>query len=119
MPASDSQIQDRQSTLAGIMARLWWMFLGNILLAFSLLFIVQNGGRFFHVADWVFWIALASLVLIRYVDIRFLGGCTGTGEPTSVRHWTRYAAVLTLCSTAAWILAHVANSLFVAKAAQG
>ncbi len=119
MSASSAPIRDGQSTLAGITARLWWMFFGNVLLAFSLMFIVQNGGRFFQVADWVFWIALASLVLIRYVDIRFLGGCTGAGEPTTVRHWTRYAAVLIVCSTAVWILAHVLSPLFVTRAAQG
>jgi len=91
------------------------MFFGNLVLAFSIIFIVQNGGGFFQTADWVFWIALASLVLIRYVDIRFLDGCTGAGEPASLTHWIRYASVLTACSVALWVLAHVAGYLFVMR----
>lgn len=51
MNVRDSQISDRQSTLPGILARLWWMLLGNILLAFSIISIFQNRGSFFHAAD--------------------------------------------------------------------
>jgi hypothetical protein len=109
MYAPESQLTGRQSTLPGIMARLWWMFPGNIVLAFCAIFIFQNGGTFFQTADWVFWIALASLLLVRYADIRFLDGCTGTGEPASITHWVKYAAGLTACSTAVWVLAHVAG----------
>jgi hypothetical protein len=115
MAAPDSQIEGRQSTLPGITARLWWMFIGNLLLAFCIIFIVQKGGGFFHTADWVFWIGLASLVLVRYVDIRVLDGCTGTGEPASIRHWIRYAALLTACSTVLWVLAHVTGYLFAMR----
>ena len=118
MPAPDTKIGERQSTLSGVMARIWRMFFGNLLLAFSIIFIVQNGGRFFRAADWVFWIVLASLVLIRYVDIRFLGGFTGTGEPACITHWIRYAALLTALSIALWVLAQAAGCLFVTRAAQ-
>jgi hypothetical protein len=93
------------------------MFFGNLVLAFSVIFIVQNGGGFFQTADWVFWIVLASLVLIRYVDIRFLDGCTGAGEPATITHWIRYAALLVACSTAVWVLAHVAGYLFATRTA--
>jgi hypothetical protein len=100
------------------MARLWWMLLGNILLAFSIIFIFENRGSFFHAADGVFWITLASLVLIRYLDIRFLDGCTATGEHASITNWIRYVALLIACSTAVWVLAHVASYLLAARAAQ-
>jgi len=118
MSAPDSHIAGRQSTLPGIGARLWWMFFGNLVLAFCIIFIVQNGGGFLQTADWVFWIVLVSLVLIRYVDIRFLGGFTGTGEPACITHWIRYAALLTALSIALWVLAQAAGCLFVTRAAQ-
>jgi len=114
MPAPERQMGDEQSTLLGMGARLWWMFLGDVLLAFCAIFIFRNGGVFFQTADWVFWIVLATLVLIRYVDIRFLGGCTGTGEPASMTHWIRYSIILTLCATAVWVLAHLTGPLFAA-----
>ena len=51
---------------------------GNMFLAFSLIFILFNKGGFFHPADWVFWITVATLVAMRYVDIRFCDGQTAT-----------------------------------------
>lgn len=119
MSAHDSQVTDRQSSALGLLARLWWMFFGNVVVAFSILFIVQNQGGFFHAADWVFWITLASLVLIRYADIRFLDGCTVTGARASVTHWIRYAALLIACSTVVWTVAHLATYLLAARTAQG
>jgi hypothetical protein len=85
------------------------MFFGNVVLAFSILFIFENRGGFLHTADWVFWIDVASLMLVRYADIRFLNGCTATGARASVAHWIRYAALLIACSTAVWVLAHIVS----------
>ncbi len=117
MPAPEGQMGDKQSTPLGMAVRLWWMLLGNVLLAFCAIFIFHNGGVFFQTADWVFWIALVSLVLIRYMDIRFLGGCTGTGGPASMTHWRRYSIILTLCAVAVWVLAHLMGHLFAVRAA--
>ncbi len=119
MCAHDSQVTDRQSSPLGILARIWWMFLGNVVLAFSILFIVQNRSGFFHTADWVFWITVASLVLIRYADIRFLDGRTVIDTYASVAHWIRYAALLIACSTVVWTVAHVVTYLLAARTAQG
>ncbi len=116
MRCTNSQIGDRQSTALGILARLWWMFFGNLSLVFSAIFIFQKGGGFFQWADGFFWMALASLVLVRYVDIRFLDGCTATGGYASVKDWIRYAALLTACSAAVWMRAHVAGYLFAVRA---
>jgi len=91
------------------------MLLGNAVLALSAVFIFHNTTGFFHAADVVFWCTAASLVLIRYIDIRFLDGLTATGEPASMRHWVRYTVVLVVCSAAAWAFAHVANHLFVSR----
>jgi len=115
MPASNGQIEDRQSSGPGILARIWWMFLGNVVLAFCILFIIQNRGSFFQAADWVFWIDVASLVLVRYVDIRFLDGATVTGARASVSHWIRYAVLLIAGSAAVWALVHVASRAVAAK----
>ena len=112
MSAHDEQTTDKQSTPLGILARLWWMLGGNMLLAFSLIFIFRNEGGFFHPADWVFWITVATLVAIRYLDIRFLNGQTATGEKASMTDWVRYAVLLLVCATVLWAMAHAANYLF-------
>lgn len=109
MPVPDGQVLDRQSTGRGILARLWWMFFGNVVLVFCILFIIENRGSPFQTSDWVFWFDVASLVLIRYVDIKFLDGCTVTGARASISHWIRYATLLAACSAAVWTLAHVVS----------
>ncbi len=111
MVAPNSPIRDRQGTIRGTLARFWWMFFGNIFGAFALVFIAQHRGGFWHTADVVFWAATASLVLVRYVDIKFLDGCTATGDRASMRHWVRYAGVLLALAIVVWALAHVTSYL--------
>jgi len=113
MSGHDRQAIDKQSAASGVLARLWWMLLGNAVLAFSIIFIFENKRGFFHAADVVFWITVATLVLVRYLDIRFLHGQTATGAPASTHQWVKYVAWLMVCSTLAWVSAHAANYLFV------
>jgi hypothetical protein len=111
MSAREDQIVNRQSTPLGVLARLWWMLAGNVLLAFSLLFIFRKEDGFLHPADGVFWITVATLVLVRYLDIRLLAGQTATGDPASAATWTRYVVGLMVSATVLWVLAHAANRL--------
>jgi len=106
---------DRQGTAVAVLARLWWMLLGNAVLALSAVFILHNTTGFFHTADVVFWCTAASLLMVRYIDIRFLNGLTATGVPTSMRHWIKYTIILIVCSAAVWTFAHMANPLFVSR----
>ncbi len=113
MSGQGPQTPDGQSTAAGVLARLWWMLLGNVVLALSAVFILHNTSGFFHPADVVFWIVAVSLVLVRYVDIRYFNGLTATGAPASTKHWIKYTVMLIVCSAAAWTFAHAANHLLV------
>jgi hypothetical protein len=115
MAGHDPQTLDRQGTAAGVLARLFWMLVGNAILAFSLVSLLHNKGGFLHTADWVFWITVVVLVLVRYLDIRFCNGQTAAGAPASSRHWVKYVVILLVVSTTTWILAHAANYLFVAR----
>ena len=119
MPERDHQAVDMQSTAAGILARLWWMLFGNAVLAFCLVFILENRGGFFRAADWVFWVTTATLVLVRHLDITLFDGQTAAGAPASTAHWVRYVAWLVPCSTVAWLPAHAANALFVREVTPG
>jgi hypothetical protein len=89
------------------------MLLGNALLALSAVFILHNRTGFFHTADVVFACTAVSLVLIRYLDIRFLNGMTATGAPASTRNWVKYVVILVACAAVVWAGAHVANQVFV------
>jgi hypothetical protein len=109
MSEPDRQLMDRQNSAAGVMARLWWMLAGNAVLGFCAVFIFHYRDGWFHTADAVFWITAASLVLVRYLDVRFLNGLTGAGAPATIRHWVRYTGVLILCSVVLWGIAHTAR----------
>lgn len=119
MSGRDHQTIGTQSSGLGIIARLWWMFLGNMILFICLVLIYDNTGGFLHAADMVFWVTVASLVLVRYLDIRFLNGRTATDAPASITHWVRYTVLIVACSAAVWALAHAMSYLFVAGTAQG
>ncbi len=100
------QAVDEQGTAAGVLLRLWWMFIGNFILALCIVFIVKNRGSFWHQADPVFGITVLSLVLVRFIDIRFCKGLTATGGPASMRTWVRYAVFLIVGAAVVWAAAH-------------
>jgi hypothetical protein len=119
MAARDEQTTDRQGTSLGFAARLWWMLFGNVIAAISLISVLLHEGSFFHPADWIFWITVASLVLIRYIDIRFCDGQTAVGRYASMADYTKYVTLLIACTTLLWVIAHATNYLFVGRTAQG
>lgn len=119
MSGHDPQTTDKQSSALGMMARLWWMLLGNAVLALSIVFVVENKEGVFHAADWVFWITVATLILVRYLDIRLLDGTTATGAHATTIHWVKYVALLAACATAVWALAHAANYWLVSRIPAG
>ncbi|HUT57106.1 MAG TPA: hypothetical protein VNA25_04430 [Phycisphaerae bacterium] len=89
----------------GCLVRLGWMVLGNVVLLFALLGIVQRQGLFSYV-DAVFWAVVGACLLLRYVDIRYLGGLTVTAQPATLAHWYRYALVLVSLAAVAWGATH-------------
>lgn len=101
----------RYATGAEALARLYWMFLGNIVLLFLLIFIVEKHAKMFGFLDIAYWTVVASLVLVRYADVRYLHGETGFGQPATMLHWRHYTELLALVSAVAWLLGHVIVSL--------
>ena len=102
---------NKQDSIAGLLARMFWMLIGNMVLVISMIIILQHKGSMFHAADLVFWITIAALILVRYLDIKFWGGMTAAGGPATIANWNRYAAALLIGSAAAWALSHVVNYL--------
>ena len=92
------------SSGAVLLARLYWMFIGTVLLLFLLVFIFEKRPRFPSLHDAAYWVAVASLVIVRYVDIRFLSGKTGEGQPATLADWRRYTVLLGSVGMAAWLL---------------
>jgi hypothetical protein len=94
-----------KDTLIGAVARLYWMLAGNAILYLLALTIVQQGHRRASTTDVAFFAVVASLILVRYLDIAWLGGATASGKPASLGDWYRYVAWLLPLSLAVWIIA--------------
>ena len=96
---------------ASSLCRIYWMIFGNLALFVLLVLIFEKRIPFFSGIDVACGMILASLILVRYVDIRYLGGTTTDAEPTTLSHWRRYAATLTGIVVAAWVAAHLAGPM--------
>jgi hypothetical protein len=104
----------KQDSIFGLLARFFWMLIGNMVLVISLIIILQHKGSMFHAADLVFWIIIAAIILVRYLDIKFWGGLTAAGGPATIANWNKYAAALLIGSAAVWIIFHAINYRMVA-----
>ncbi len=102
---------NKQDSILGLLARMFWMLIGNMVLVISMIIILQHKGGMFHAADLVFWITIAALILVRYLDIKFWGGMTAVGGPATIANWNRYAAALLIGSVGVWALSHLVNYL--------
>ena len=96
---------------SGLLIRLYWLFFCNVVLIFILAFIIEKHPQFPSLLDAAYLAALSSLIIIRYVDIRFFDGQTGEGKPATIDNWRRYALLVGLAGPAVWfvsrVLAHV------------
>jgi hypothetical protein len=97
--------------MSGCLLRLYWMILGNALLALALISIFRNTEGFLSVADIVFVCAVAALLAARWVDIVKLNGLTASGDPATPGHLKRYIVVLVVASAVLWGLAHGASQM--------
>jgi hypothetical protein len=104
--APAKQADSRHHPLLAALARLYWLLVGNGLLCLLALAIAQQGHERAWTADAAFWTVVASLILVRYLDIARLGGTAATREPASLRDWYLYARRLVLLALAVWIVAH-------------
>jgi hypothetical protein len=102
---SHSNQQEKTGGVGLLFLRLFWMFLGNIVLGVSALLIVKAGASFSPI-DILYWLTTSLLVAARYVDISWFKGDTAYGEPASMTHWWHYTIGLLLLAAGAWLAAH-------------
>jgi hypothetical protein len=93
-PSAETEGESRRGCLPALV-RLIWIF-GGILLVYGALFIAQRKGGL--VADLgLFGLALL-IILVRFVDIKYLKGETMDNKPATLRHWRRYALLVLIAA---------------------
>jgi hypothetical protein len=96
----------KNSSALGLLARLFWMLIGNAILVISGVSILHN-EKGFHIADAIFWITVAILIPVRYLDIKLWEGGTSTGRPATMTDWRRYAVMLLGIGGGIWLILHL------------
>jgi hypothetical protein len=103
---------DKQRGIFALIVRPFWMFFGNFALMICVANVIMGESNSTRVSDIIFWSVAAALIIVRFLDIKFLDGQTATGEPATIKHWRRYAIALAVISAAIWSAAHVTAYLF-------
>jgi hypothetical protein len=91
----------------GVLVRLYWMVLGNGLLMLLLFLILDRRPALPSPYDAAYLLIVASLIIVRHMDIRFLNGQTGEGKPATMAHWRRYVMIIGPVGVGAWCLARL------------
>jgi len=102
------------SSEASCLLRLYWILLGNALLAILLAYLIQKHPPFPSPLDAAYLFSLASVLAARYIDIRHMKGETRDGGSlATMSDWRKYAALIVACSASTWVAVRVAIALFV------
>jgi hypothetical protein len=100
------QDEERHESAAGCLARLFWMMLGNIILAIAALKVFEGPSLGLTWADLGYWMTVAILLAVRYADIRYLDGKKADGEPATMSDWRRYSGMLLGGALVVWVVLH-------------
>jgi len=112
MSAPTNHPIDKQGGILAILARPFWMFLGNFVLMICAANILIGESRSTRASDIILWCTVSAMIIVRFLDIKFLDGQTAAGKPASIKHWLRYAVMLVVISAVIWAAAHASGYLF-------
>ncbi len=104
-----NQTISAQESGLGMLFRIFWMFLGNVILLILLIWIFENENKSLGIKDLFYWAIVCLLIIARYFDIKKLGGLTVTGSPASMPVWSRYAVIIVILAGLLWGLAHISG----------
>jgi hypothetical protein len=106
MVATKPTQSSKQETELGCLTRLSWMLFGNVGILISAVFIAKHKGSFLSYADLAYWLVIAFLIGMRYIDITRMHGLTATGEPATINNWRKYVLYMVIFSCVLWGIVH-------------
>jgi hypothetical protein len=89
-------------SVVGLFLRTWWMLIGNGALCVALGLMAFERDAFPSQLDAVFATLVASLLVVRLVDIRYFEGATAEGARATMEHFRRYVLRLLAGSAVGW-----------------
>ena len=97
-----------QSTpLLLVVARIYWLFLGPVILGALTLVAFSSKGGWLTMIDFMFLALLGGLILARWYEFRGGNPQTNMGEPATWAHFRRYALITVLFGLSVWVLTNL------------
>jgi uncharacterized membrane protein len=106
----DNISDQRQDSLLGLFARIFWSLIGNMILLF-LASKIYRAQTLLSIFDLLFWTVALLIIAVRYVDIKYLKGVTYEGLPATLEDWRSYVKYFSFFSAGLWLLPHVVSFL--------
>jgi hypothetical protein len=106
MPDTQTPAKKESTNAVGMLLRLFWMVIGNMVLVMVAVSIIENRQTFLSIADILYVVLVPLLIVARYLDIKFFEGATASGEPATIKHWRKYALTTASVAVAVWFAAH-------------
>ena len=94
----------KQSSGSAFLIRLHWIFGGNVILFFLVIFIIDKHLKFPSWHDLAYWVTVITLLAARYIDIHYMQGETAEGKPASMSDFRTYTLITLIASSLAWAL---------------
>jgi uncharacterized membrane protein len=102
---SDNISDQRQDSLLGLFARIFWSLIGNMILLF-LASKIYRTQVLLCIFDLLFWVVVPLIIAVRYVDIKYLKGVTYEGLPATLEDWRKYVKYYSFIAAGLWLLIH-------------
>ncbi|HYF51382.1 MAG TPA: hypothetical protein VEJ63_18350 [Planctomycetota bacterium] len=90
----------------GCFVRVYWLILGNALIAFSALFIFMKREGILSPVNLVFWSGVIAVIIFRLIDIQYFAGTTSKGEPANMAVFRKYAMTVVVICALLWGATH-------------
>ncbi len=100
----NDQSQIEPSPSLGVLARLYWMAIGPMITILIAIAVMMKSFEKNAITNLAYWGLVLSVILIRYLDIRYLKGETADGEPATMKHWKRFCMVHLIVFAALWMV---------------
>lgn len=94
-----------QDSLLGLFTRIFWTLIGNVVLFFLAIEIYRTKSLISGF-DIAFWILVLLLIIVRYIDIKYLKGINAEGLPATMGDWRKYVKYLLIITAGVWVLGH-------------
>ncbi|MBI4651016.1 hypothetical protein HY745_07000 [Candidatus Desantisbacteria bacterium] len=108
--------KDNNNSLAEFLIRLYWMALGNFIMIILAIYVAVNNPESMMQINIFYFSNVVILIILRYIDIRYLNGLTTEREPAIIDHWKKYSVKLIIFSSILWLIMNFAKNYLSIKA---